>query len=131
MAKKAFSPKFRFPMKLVRPIGDFLIEQAKRLERRKRSIAADDPYDKIDRGTDKASPDKEVVDQDRHESLNATKEQIDRKLVQIRKALSRLKIGKYGICESCGRMIDTDRLMIYPEATLCVKCERKKEKKKK
>ncbi|MBM3205879.1 conjugal transfer protein TraR, partial [Candidatus Shapirobacteria bacterium] len=54
--------------------------------------------------------------------------QINRKLIQIKKALSRLKIGKYGVCEKCGKMIDTDRLMIMPETTVCVKCEKKKEK---
>ena len=41
-----------------------------------------------------------------------------------------IKNKGYGICEDCGKMIDTDRLMIYPEATLCVSCEAKKEKKR-
>jgi len=56
--------------------------------------------------------------------------QVNRKIVQTRRALTRIKIGKYGICEKCGNLIDTDRLMVMPEATLCVNCERKKEKKK-
>ena len=54
--------------------------------------------------------------------------QMERGIIQTRKALSRIKIGKYGICEDCGQMIDTDRLMIYPEATLCAKDARKREK---
>ena len=45
--------------------------------------------------------------------------------VQIRKALTRVRLGTYGTCEDCGKMIDTDRLMIYPEATLCVACTAK------
>jgi len=38
-----------------------------------------------------------------------------------------IKIGKYGICEDCGQMIDTDRLIIYPETTLCAKDAAKRE----
>ena len=48
-------------------------------------------------------------------------------IISVRKALSRVKLGKYGICEECGQMIDTSRLMIYPEATLCAKDAAKKE----
>jgi len=130
-SKRKFIPDFSFPYRLVKPVADFLKEQAKRLEVRKKRISQDDPFVKIDRGTDKASPDKEVIDRVRHESLTALKAQIDRRLVQIRKALSRIKVGKYGICEKCSAMIDTDRLMVFPEATMCVTCEKKAEKKKK
>ena len=42
--------------------------------------------------------------------------------------MSRIKIGKYGLCERCAKFIDTDRLMILPESTLCVVCEKLKEK---
>jgi len=129
MPSKNTNPTFSFPYQLVKPIGTFFKEQIGRLELRKQKIEKDDPFVEIDRGTDKASPDKEVVDRVRHESLIASKNQIDRRLVQIRKALSRIKIGKYGICEKCNKMIDTDRLMVFPEATICVKCEKKAEKK--
>ena len=61
-------------------------------------------------------------------SVNILSEELERKIIQTRKALTRIKIGKYGICEDCGEMIDTDRLMIYPEATLCAKCQKKREK---
>ncbi|MBX4205878.1 TraR/DksA C4-type zinc finger protein [Candidatus Microgenomates bacterium] len=58
----------------------------------------------------------------------ALKEQLDRRIIQTRKALSRIRIGKYGICENCGKMIDTDRLMVYPDATKCIDCENGKNK---
>jgi DnaK suppressor protein len=78
--------------------------------------------------TDNASPDTDAAEQFGHARVSAIKEQLDKKMIQTKKALARVKIGKYGICEDCGKMIDTDRLMIYPEATLCVKCETKREK---
>ncbi|OGC98988.1 hypothetical protein A2W16_00035 [Candidatus Amesbacteria bacterium RBG_16_48_31] len=60
--------------------------------------------------------------------VSAIKQVADRSIIQIRKALSMIKVGKYGVCENCGKMIDTDRLMVMPETTLCVECERKREK---
>ncbi len=53
---------------------------------------------------------------------------IQKQVIQIRKALTRLKLGKYGTCEKCGQMIDTDRLSVNPETTTCVKCAREDEK---
>lgn len=50
-----------------------------------------------------------------------------KQIVQLRKALTMIKMGKYGICESCGKMIDTDRLAVKPDATICIKCERERE----
>ena len=57
-----------------------------------------------------------------------SKKKLNQKSKQIKKALKRVKIGKYGICEECGKMINTDRLAVFPEATLCITCEKKKEK---
>jgi len=33
--------------------------------------------------------------------------------------------GAYGICEQCGERIDPARLEILPQATLCLRCQRK------
>ena len=52
---------------------------------------------------------------------------VKKQMVQIRKALTMIKLGKYGICESCGKMIDTDRLAVKPDTTICIMCEREKE----
>lgn len=50
-----------------------------------------------------------------------------KQIVQLRKALTMIKMGKYGICESCGKMIDTDRLAVKPDSTICIKCEKERE----
>ncbi|KKS77689.1 MAG: Transcriptional regulator, TraR/DksA family [Candidatus Woesebacteria bacterium GW2011_GWB1_43_14] len=118
----------RFPAKVLSPAGYFLSSQLARLKRRRKEIEADDPFKNINRVTDNASPDADAEEQFGHARSAAIKEQLDRKIIQTWKALARVKIGKYGICEHCGEMIDTDRLMVYPEATLCVKCESRKTK---
>ena len=57
----------------------------------------------------------------------AIQKELKRKLIQVRKALSRVKIGSYGNCEVCGKMINTDRLIVYPETTICISCLKKRE----
>lgn len=49
------------------------------------------------------------------------------RLIQLEEALRKLEEGTYGICDECGKEIDDERLKIMPFATLCVKCQSKKE----
>jgi len=111
----------------VEPIGRFLRREQKRLEKRRNEIREADPFEDVRRVSDNAAPDADAAEQFGHERAKAMREQVERKQIQIKKALARIKIGKYGICEKCGQMIDTDRLMIMPETTFCIKCEKKKE----
>jgi len=130
MAKKKVKenqPVVKFPANILKPIADFLKGEAKKLELRKKNLSQADPFSDPDRVIDNASPDTDASEQFGHQTVSALKSQIDRQLIQIRKALARIKIGKYGICESCGKMIDTDRLMVMPETTLCAECAKKKE----
>ena len=117
-----------FPAKLLNPVAEFLQEQLGKLEKRKKEIEDDDPFSDTSRIIDNASPDADAAEQFGHARASALKEQLDRKIIQTRKALTMIKIGKYGICEDCGRMIDTDRLMAYPEATLCATDQAKRER---
>lgn len=117
-----------FPKKLLVPIGKFLQNKLKSLEKKKKVIEEEDPFNDKSRLFDNASPDADAAEQFGHAKTNAIKREIDRKIIQTRKALSRVKVGKYGICEDCNKMIDTDRLVIYPEATLCAACKKKREK---
>lgn len=125
---KSSQPRVRFPASVLNPVGNFLSVQLHRLQRRKKEIAKDDPFKDNTRLLDNASPDTDAAEQFGHARASALQTEINRRIIQTRKALSRIRIGKYGICEDCGKMIDTDRLMIYPEATLCKDCAAKREK---
>lgn len=118
------------PARLLAPIAEFLSSQLKRLETRRSSLEKDDPF-VSGRSDNFASPDTTAAEQFGHARVEAMRAELDRRIVQMRKALSRVKIGAYGICESCGKMIDTDRLVVFPEATVCIECERKAESKRK
>ncbi len=119
--------KITFPASLVEPIRKVLHLQEKKLSLRKKELDEQDPFKDEKRLTDNASADADAAEQFGHATIEGLKKEIDRKLIQIRKALSRMKLGKYGICEKCGQMINTDRLMVFPEATFCIKCEKRKE----
>jgi DnaK suppressor protein len=45
-------------------------------------------------------------------------------LAQIDRALGRLALGTYGICERCGKPIGAERLRARPSATLCIDDQR-------
>ncbi|MCD6429084.1 TraR/DksA C4-type zinc finger protein [bacterium] len=50
---------------------------------------------------------------------------LELKLRDINLALKKIKNGTYGICKNCGRKISKERLEIYPEAQVCLKCQKK------
>ena len=116
-----------FPANLIRPVANFLSARLHKLQKRKKEVEKEDPFKDTSRILDNASPDTDAAEQFGHASNSAIKNQLDRAIIQTRKALSRLRIGKYGICEECGKMIDTDRLIVYPDATLCAEDAAKKE----
>ena len=127
MNKKS-ETQLRFPANLLNPIGRFLQDRLSGLRKKKRDIEEEDPFRDTSRISDNASPDTEAQEQFGHARTSAIRQEITRKIIQTRKAMARVRIGKYGICEDCGKLIDTDRLMIYPEATLCKNCAAKREK---
>ena len=121
-------PVIKFPAQVLKPVRDFLHREEKKLEKRKKDLEKEDPFSDTIRLTDNAASDADAAEQFGHARVEAIKKQIDKRLIDIRKALGRIKIGSYGTCEKCNKMIDTDRLMVKPEATLCIDCERKKGK---
>ena len=57
----------------------------------------------------------------------ALRDNLERLLKQIEKALSRFSNGSYGICETCGQPIDPARLRALPHAARCFDCQRRRE----
>lgn len=119
---------FKFPINILKPIEDHLKKQKVETEQKMASLTKEDPFRDTERLNDNASIDTDVKEQIGHQRIEAIKLELSRNLVRIRKALTKIKIGKYGICERCGKMIDTDRLAVMPTAELCLDCEKKKEK---
>ena len=82
----------------------------------------------LEEATKPVSPDKAIGRLSRLESMNE-KSVNDATLYKSRERLSKLEIAitrvyddKYGICTGCDRSIPTERLLLLPESTQCVKC---------
>ena len=129
MAKSKKTTKtVKYPTEVLKPVEKHLVQKLADLLRRKKDLQKEDPFEDASRLNDNAAVDADAAEQFGHMRVSALKNTLDRTIIQVRKAMTRIKVGKYGICERCGKFIDTDRLMILPETTLCVDCERKKEK---
>lgn len=51
-----------------------------------------------------------------------------RELASIENALQRMRDGQYGVCEACSCSIPMARLNALPYATLCINCQRERER---
>lgn len=47
---------------------------------------------------------------------------LETRLAEVNLALEKMKEGKYGFCEKCGREIEPDRLKTIPETRVCHRC---------
>lgn len=118
----------QFPKNVLTQISQYLENRRRELEARRSKIKKEDPFEDKTRLLDRASDDTEAQSKAGHERAEALRRQMDMALIETRKALTKIKIGKYGICENCSKMIDTDRLAAMPTATLCLSCEKRREK---
>ena len=59
---------------------------------------------------------------------NLQEENSEHVLAAIDAALKRIDEGTYGICTNCGRQIAEERLEALPWATLCIDCQRDRER---
>lgn len=60
-----------------------------------------------------------------YEERSATVSTLADRLLDIDEALTKIENGEYGICESCGKEIEHDRLNVNPSARTCKECMNK------
>lgn len=100
-----------------------------RLERSRSEILEDMEHLRIElRNMAEPSADEADLDAYEREKTLALIQTLERKIDSIDHALRMARNGTYGVCESCGNRIDPARLEIIPEATLCLDCQRQKER---
>jgi len=119
--------KILFPLSVLQPLISYLRGEERRLEKSKKELKKADPFIAGGRDEDN-SVDADVAENVEHDRAYAMRRQVSRSLIEIRKTLTRIKLGKYALCADCGKMIDTDRLAVKPTAEYCMECERKIEK---
>lgn len=114
------------PNKFIEPIKTYLEKRLTELKFWQKKIKQSDPFSDELR-TRENSSEEDLEEQVGHFESEVKAGFVKRQMVELRKALTRIKIGKYGICEKCKKSIDTDRLAIKPETTLCLSCEKNEE----
>lgn len=118
--------KIQFPIKILQPLKKQLQSEATKLKKRRQGLEAEDPFNDDDRLSDNAAVDTDAAEEFGHDRVAALKLEVDRALINIRKTLTRIKLGRFGLCEDCGQLIDTDRLAIDPTVSKCIGCAAKK-----
>jgi len=118
--------KIKFPLRVLKPLKNYLTREESKLVKRKKALTKEDPYEDTERLNDNAAIDTDAAEESGHERITALKKEIDKTLIRVRRTLTRIKIGKYGLCESCDQLIDTDRLAVNPTSSECIKCANKK-----
>ena len=70
------------------------------------------------------SPDAEerAIELEGHEVLERLGEAAVKEIADIDAALTRIELGTYGVCTSCGEEISAARLEAVPYATRCTDC---------
>jgi len=114
------------PKNLLSPIKRFLEREIIKWKKAEKTIKKNDPITDEDRSIHNSN-EEDADEQIGHFEAEVKASFVKKQLIQLRKALTMIKIGKYGICERCGKMIDTDRLAVKPEITVCISCAREDE----
>lgn len=57
------------------------------------------------------------------ENRMAMEKRILEQLAKVNNALAKFETGNYGVCETCGKPIDIDRLEAVPYAASCMSCK--------
>ncbi len=115
-----------FPEETLVELKHHLETEKAKLVSRIAELTGQDPFHDPDRATDNAASDTEASEESNHDRVSALVEELTTKAQEVDLALTKIDEGTYGFCANCGNMIDTDRLAIYPTATLCLSCESKK-----
>ena len=110
------------PKEFIIKIKNILLRREKELQSEQQGLINEDPY--LQQGRTEAnseSMDEAILEDTKKVEVDARMGIVKSALIQVKKALATIKIGRYGICEVCGAPIDQARLKAYPEATTCLK----------
>jgi len=88
-------------------------------------LKKDDPFADPDHASDNAAVDTDVREQVGHDTIEAQVKDLEKRVGDMKLALTKISRGNYGKCEKCSQPIPLARLKLIPEARFCIDCERK------
>ncbi len=108
-------------------LQQLLIKQERQLQSQLSSIQSEVREDGVGYSNHIADAASEVFEQARNVSLL---QQLRRSYEDVQRALGKFEDATYGICESCGALVDIARLEALPSARYCVTCQTRLESKR-
>jgi len=81
------------------------------------------PYGNSDSGT--ASLERQADEVEEYTTRLPLERNLETKLAAVNLALKKIAKKTYGLCSNCGKAIPQERLEIFPEANLCLNCQKK------
>lgn len=108
-------------------LQQLLITQERQLHSQLGSIQSEVREDGVGYSNHIADAASEVFEQARNVSLL---QQLRRSYEDVQRALGKFEDATYGICESCGALVDIARLEALPSARYCVTCQTRLESKR-
>lgn len=113
--------KTNLPTNIFNALKNRLLTKRKMLKVEQKVLLQEDPYKDFDAAGDSSeNMDEAILEDAKKENTDILTAAVTGMQVQVRKALAKMKLGKYGVCEVCKKPIDKARLEAYPEATTCI-----------
>ncbi len=105
-------------------VKEKLLREKENLEKQLDIYKSEDPLLDTEQNISNTAED-DVTDAEGHDRIVATRIELRSRLAEVKGALEKIESGKYGICESCGKTISSDRLEAMLSAKFCIDCKTK------
>lgn len=112
----------KYPKRVLTKIKVHFESELVHLQKRLSQIDESDPYKDPDHANDNADIGLDVREEIAHQQSEASRDQLKKRLGEVKQALDRIDQETFGFCTKCGQMIDTDRLSSNPLTSVCIKC---------
>ncbi|MGH7240553.1 MAG: TraR/DksA family transcriptional regulator [Candidatus Saccharimonadales bacterium] len=73
---------------------------------------------------DHETPEEGAGEAEEYDNRISLEHNLELRLRDLELALDKMKTGRYGICERCGKEIEEKRLRVCPEARECMACQK-------
>ncbi len=108
------------PAELLEKFKSILKIKDKQLALVEEGLEKTDPYMSSDRTLDNAELGDDTAEDIAKTDSDAKLSSIAKMQIQVKRALAKMKLGTYGMCEICRKPIDNARLEAFPAATTCI-----------
>jgi len=112
-------------------VKNYLEQKRREIEKHITTLRREDPFSDTGRLSDNAAVDTDAREEVGHERAEALKDELMGQLAKVKRSLAKIGIGKYGVCDNCGKQVESERLKAFPMAEYCLTCEKTLESKKK